>query len=66
MTSVSAKLAEVCLDEKSFTTNELLVVNDRLNEQKGCSVTLDAAASVQFCQSTFKRKAKHLDKDNTT
>lgn len=56
MTSVSAKPAEVCLDEKSFTTNELLVPflqnserNGFLKEQKGCRVTLDAAAWVQFC-----------------
>lgn len=47
MTSVSAKPAEVCLDEKSFTTNELLVPflqnserNGFLKEQKGCRVTL--------------------------
>lgn len=73
MTSVSAKPAEVCLDEKSFTTNELLVPflqnserNGFLKEQKGCRVMLDAAAWVQFCQSTFKRKAKHLDQNNVT
>lgn len=51
MTSVSAKPAEVCLDEKSFTTNELLVPflqnsapNGFLKEQKSGRVMLDAAA----------------------